>query len=128
MKFDGVLLGVGGHMHDYAKQIVLENASRKETIATLQAKTDDKGHLQYMPVVTFFAVGGQKISAGDQLKVTASYDNPDRPPSSSGRHGHRRRLLCSRRRCSFAAFRHAAKAPEHTMQDMKDMPNMSHDQ
>jgi hypothetical protein len=29
---------------------------------------------------------------------------------------------------SFTAFRHTAKVPEHTMHDMKDMPNMSHDQ
>src|SRR6266853_6049791 len=32
VKYDGVLLGVGGHMHDYGEQIVLEDLSRKETV------------------------------------------------------------------------------------------------
>src|SRR5260370_6375845 len=27
VKYDGVLLGVGGHLHDYGKQIVLEDVS-----------------------------------------------------------------------------------------------------
>jgi len=32
VKYEGILLGVGGHMHDYAKQIVLEDASKKQTM------------------------------------------------------------------------------------------------
>jgi hypothetical protein len=128
LKFDGVLLGVGGHMHDYAKQIVLENATSKETIATLQAKTDYKGHLQYMPVVTFFAVGGQKIRAGDQLRITALYDNPTGKLLRQGAMGIVVGYFVPANDASFTAFRHTAKVPEHTMHDMKDMPNMSHDQ
>jgi hypothetical protein len=40
VKYDGVLLGVGGHMHDYGRQVVLQDSSRKETVATLDAKVD----------------------------------------------------------------------------------------
>ena len=76
VKYDGILLGVGGHMHDYAKEIVLEDATRKETVATLDAKVDDHGQLLSMPVVTFFDKGGYKFAAGDQLRITATYDNP----------------------------------------------------
>ena len=75
VKYDGVLLGVGGHMHDYAKQIVLEDTSRKETVATLPAKVDDQGHLISMPTVTFFDRGGYKFVAGDILKIDATYNN-----------------------------------------------------
>jgi hypothetical protein len=75
VKYDGVLLGVGGHMHDYAKQIVLEDATRKETVATLPAKVDNQGHLISMPTVTFFDRGGYKFAAGDVLKIDATYDN-----------------------------------------------------
>jgi hypothetical protein len=131
VKFDGVLLGVGGHMHDYAKEIVLENASQKENIATLQAKTDDKGHLQYMPVVTFFATGGQKLSTGDQLKITATYDNPTGKLLRQGAMGIVVGYFVPANDAQFASFRHAAKPPVHNMHDMqnmKDMPNMSHDQ
>jgi hypothetical protein len=75
VKYSGQLLGVGGHMHDYAKQIVLQNATRKETIATLEAKLDDQGHLLSMPTVTFFDRGGYQFAADDVLKIDATYDN-----------------------------------------------------
>jgi hypothetical protein len=76
VKYDGFLLGVGGHMHDYAKEIVLEDLTRKETVATLLAKVDEKGHLLEMPVKTFYQEGGYKFAAGDQLRISATYDNP----------------------------------------------------
>jgi len=76
VKYDGVLLGVGGHMHDYAKEIVLENATRKETVATLDATVDERGRLLNMPVVMFLDKGGYKFAAGDALKITATYENP----------------------------------------------------
>ena len=41
VKYDGVLLGVGGHLHDYGRQIVLQDVSRKETVATLDTEVDD---------------------------------------------------------------------------------------
>jgi hypothetical protein len=76
LKYSGVLLGVGGHMHDYAKEIVLHNTTRNETVATLPAKVDEQGHLLSMPTVTFFDHGGYKFAAGDVLKIDAIYDNP----------------------------------------------------
>jgi hypothetical protein len=76
VKYDGVLLGVGGHLHDYGRQLVLEDTTRKETVVTLDAKVNDKGELLSIPVVTFYDKGGYKFAAGDQLKITATYDNP----------------------------------------------------
>jgi hypothetical protein len=87
VKYNGVLLGVGGHMHDYAKQITLEDTTRKETVATLDAKLDEKGQLLSMPVVTFFDRGGYKFAAGDQLRITATYDNTTGKPLPSGAMG-----------------------------------------
>ncbi len=75
VKYMGVLLGVGGHMHDYAKQLVLEDVTRKETVATLDAKVDDRGELLSMPTVLFLDRGGYKFAAGDVLRVSATYDN-----------------------------------------------------
>jgi hypothetical protein len=75
VKYSGVLLGVGGHMHDYGKQLVLEDATRKETVATLDAKVDHRGELLSMPTVLFLDRGGYKFSAGDVLKISATYDN-----------------------------------------------------
>jgi hypothetical protein len=74
-KYNGILLGVGGHMHDYAKQLTLEDVTRKETVATLEAKVDDHGELLSMPTVLFLDRGGYKFTAGDVLKISATYDN-----------------------------------------------------
>lgn len=87
VKYDGVLLGVGGHMHDYANQLILADVTRKETVATLYAKTDDKGLLQGMTVATFFDRGGYPFTAGDQLKITATYDNSTGKPLRGGAMG-----------------------------------------
>jgi hypothetical protein len=76
VKYDGVLLGVGGHLHDYGRQVVLQDASRKETVATLEAKVNEKGLLESVPVKLFLDQGGYKFSAGDILKISATYDNP----------------------------------------------------
>lgn len=75
VKYNGVLLGVGGHMHDYAKRLVLEDVTGKETIATLDAKVDENGEILSMPTVLFFDRGGYKLSAGDVLKISATYEN-----------------------------------------------------
>jgi hypothetical protein len=75
VKYNGVLLGVGGHMHDYAKQLVLEDVTRTQTVATLDAKVDEHGQLISMPTVLFLDQGGYKFAAGDELKISATYDN-----------------------------------------------------
>src|SRR5258708_13112684 len=63
-------------MHDYGRQIVLQDASSKETVATLDAKSDAQGHLESVPVKLFVQEGGYKFAKGDVLKVSATYDNP----------------------------------------------------
>ena len=76
VQYSGALLGVGGHLHDYAKGIVLRDAASRKEIANLDAKTDEQGHLLSTPVLTFYQTGGYAIKSGDKLEVTASYDNP----------------------------------------------------
>ncbi|HYL86601.1 MAG TPA: hypothetical protein VE263_20420 [Candidatus Angelobacter sp.] len=76
VKYDGVLLGVGGHLHDYGQEVVLEDTTRKETVATLDAKVNEKGHLESVPVKLFLDQGGYKFAAGDVLKISAAYNNP----------------------------------------------------
>jgi len=96
VKYSGILLGVGGHMHDYGQQLTLEvsgvarsevkvpeaETSRTEfalankQVAVLPAKVDDQGHLLNIPVVTFFQTGGYRIASGNKFTVTATYNNP----------------------------------------------------
>lgn len=75
VKYDGVLIGVGGHLHDYGRQLVLEDMTKKDTVATLDAKVDDRGRLLDTPIVMFLDKGGYRFRKGDQLKITAAYNN-----------------------------------------------------
>ncbi len=74
LDFSGLLLGVGGHMHDYGRQLELFDVTRSHTVAALKAQLDPTGKIQSMPVVRFGE--GYKLNKGDVLRVSAIYDNP----------------------------------------------------
>ena len=120
VKYDGVLLGVGGHLHDYGRQVVLEDLTRKETIATLDAKVDEKGLLASVPVKLFIQQGGYKFSAGDVLKTSAAYDNPTGKLLRDGAMGIAVGYFVPNDDSKMAALRRKTH-PAH------DMPAMSHD-
>jgi hypothetical protein len=71
----GILLGVGGHMHDYGRQLVFENVTRHQEIAVLNSQVDPQGHLLSIPVALFLDHGGYHLEKGDIIKVTAIYEN-----------------------------------------------------
>jgi hypothetical protein len=72
----GRLMGLGGHLHDYGKQLTLEDDTTHQQIADLEAKLDAEGHLISIPVVQFTEKHGLPLTKGDVMKVTAVYDNP----------------------------------------------------
>lgn len=121
VKYDGVLLGVGGHMHDYGRQIVLQDASRRETVATLDAKADEQGHLESVPVKLFVQEGGYKFAAGDVLKISATYDNPTGKLLHDGAMGIAVGYFVADDDAKMAALRRKARVAH-------DMAGMSHDQ
>ena len=120
VKYGGVLLGVGGHLHDYGKQIVLQDVSRKETVATLDAKSDAQGQLESVPVKLFVQEGGYKFSKGDVLKVSATYDNPTGKLLRDGAMGIAVGYFVPADDPKMAALRRNPKPPH-------DMAGMSHD-
>jgi hypothetical protein len=75
VNYSGVLLGVGGHLHDYGQQLVLRDATKNETVATLDARVGSNGELLGIPVAIFLQTGGYRFNKGDQLEITAKYDN-----------------------------------------------------
>jgi hypothetical protein len=113
VKYDGVLLGVGGHLHDYGREIVLQDATRKETVATLDAKSDAEGHLESVPIKLFVQEGGYKFAKGDVLKVSATYDNPTGKLLRDGAMG--------------IAVGYFAAADDAKMAALRRTPKMSHD-
>ena len=87
LRYSGVLLGVGGHMHDYGRQLELYNRTRSEDVVTLKAQLDSAGRIESMPVVLFTDRGGYKLSKGDVLRVSAIYDSPLGKPVPQGAMG-----------------------------------------
>jgi hypothetical protein len=120
VKYDGALLGVGGHMHDYGRQIVLQDVSRKETVATLDAKVDAQGRLESIPVRLFVQEGGYKFAAGDVLKVSATYDNPTGKLLRDGAMGIAVGYFVAADDAKMAELRRNSKPPH-------DMAGMTHD-
>jgi hypothetical protein len=121
VKYNGVLLGLGGHMHDYAKELVVENATRKQTLVTLDAKLDAKGQLLSIPVVTFFERHGYPLEAGDELKVVATYDNPTGKLLRDGAMGIAVGYFVALDDAALEGLRHPARSMGH------DMSGMTHD-
>src|SRR6266571_4946524 len=120
VKYDGVLLGVGGHLHDYGRQVVLQDVSHKETVATLDARVDAQGHLEAVPVKLFLQEGGYKFAANDVLKISATYDNPTGKLLREGAMGIAVGYFVPADDKKMAALRRKAK-PKH------EMTGMSHD-
>jgi hypothetical protein len=120
VKYDGVLLGVGGHLHDYGKEIVLQDMSRKETVATLDATSDAEGHLESVPVKLFVEEGGYKFAQGDVLTISATYDNPTGKLLRDGAMGIAVGYFAASDETKMAALRRNTKMPH-------DMAGMSHD-
>src|SRR4029077_16573254 len=120
VKYDGALLGVGGHLHDYGERIVLEDVSRKETVATLEAKADEHGRLKSVPIKLFVQEGGYKFAKGDVLKVSATYDNRAGKLLRDGAMGIAVGYFAPADDAKMVALRRNAKPPH-------DMAGMSHD-
>src|SRR5215470_8882190 len=120
VKYDGVFLGVGGHLHDYGRQIVLEDTSRNETVATMDAKVNERALLESVPVRLFIEQGGYKFSAGDVLKTSAMYDNPTGKLLREGAMGIAVGYFVPADDSKMAALR---RDTHH----VHDMPGMSHD-
>ncbi|HET9995692.1 MAG TPA: hypothetical protein VFQ18_09805 [Candidatus Acidoferrum sp.] len=120
VKYNGVLLGVGGHLHDYGRQVVLQDVSRNETVATLDAQVDAQGHLESVPVKLFVQEDGYKFGAGDVLKISATYENPTGKLLRDGAMGIAVGYFVPADDAQMTALRRKPPAPQ-------DMAGMSHD-
>jgi len=74
--YSGKLLGVGGHIHDYGRELRLESLTRNEQITALKTVLDSEGRFLSIPTIVFPQPRGYRLDSGDTVKVTAVYDNP----------------------------------------------------
>lgn len=74
----GRLLAVGGHLHDYAKFVRLEDAETGKVLIDLTARTDSTGRLKRVDRKYLAITGpGLRLKANHRYRVRADYDNPN---------------------------------------------------
>lgn len=84
----GRLLGVGGHLHDYARELILEDLETGRTVVRLGARLDRGGKLISVERRLYGARGdGLALRGGRRYRITARYDNPTGATIPSGAMG-----------------------------------------
>lgn len=82
---DARLLALGGHLHDYGKELRLEDAATGEVLWSTEPVTEGPHHVVEVPVSELWMKGGIKVEAGKDYRVVAVYQNPlDHPSPHAG--------------------------------------------
>lgn len=77
LPISGRFRGMGGHMHDYAREIRLEDVETNRVLVRLGAKLSGDGKILGMTRTKFiFTRGGLRLTASRRYRIVAVYDNP----------------------------------------------------
>lgn len=77
MPLGGSMLAIGGHVHDYAVSVRLEDAENGKTLVRLTTTRTADGHLVSLGKRVFgFHEEGLSLLANHRYRVVAEYDNP----------------------------------------------------
>jgi len=74
----GTLVGIGGHVHDYARHLVFRDSTTGQVFWHGVPRTDADGEVVSMPVKKFYSLTslGVKLDPTHRYQVTVVYDNP----------------------------------------------------
>jgi hypothetical protein len=74
----GYILGFGGHVHDYATELELEDATTGRVLWRQKPVKDSSGHVLSLPITKFYRWYrlGLRIEQSHRYRVTVRYDNP----------------------------------------------------
>jgi len=72
----GRILGLGGHVHRYGKELRLENATTGEVLWRTTPEIDASGAVVRVPYDIFLSSGGISVSVDDEYRFVATYENP----------------------------------------------------
>ena len=73
----GRIRSMGGHMHDYAKEIRLEDVATGEVLVRLEARSGRDGSVEGMERTNFLLRRkGRRLSANRRYRIVAVYNNP----------------------------------------------------
>lgn len=73
---DGRVLGVGGHLHRYGTELVLEDVAARRVLVRLRPITAADGSIQDVERRRFVWRLGIPLRQGRTYRITARYDNP----------------------------------------------------
>ena len=116
MPVDGRVLGVSGHMHDYAVALRLEDVATGKVIIRLPVRTDSVGKILNVPIKYYGIMGdGLRLYGGKRYRLVAVYNNPT-ATTQSGAMAHLDGLLSPTKISAWPAV----GSPEMAYQDAPD--------
>jgi hypothetical protein len=73
----GRMLAAGGHLHDYATELRLEEVATGRVLVRLVPSRDAQGHVSEVPQKLFGVNGaGRRLKGGIRYRLVSVYDNP----------------------------------------------------
>lgn len=82
---DARILAIGGHLHDYAVELRLEDVTAGEIVWRAEPETRGSHQVVGVPVEHLWWRGGRKLHADHRYRVSVVYRNPtDRPAPHGG--------------------------------------------
>lgn len=77
----GRLIGIGGHLHDFGKELRIEDAATGRVLARVVARRTADGHVTSVSHALFGVLGrGPHLVPGHTYRLVAAYDDPARKP------------------------------------------------
>ena len=81
---EGRILGIGGHLHDYAKALRLEDVTEGKVIWEAETEYTDEGRLKGVSESLLWMSGGIKVSPDHMYRIYVEYENPMPHPTPDG--------------------------------------------
>jgi hypothetical protein len=73
---DARILGIGGHVHDYATELRLEDATSGEILWRAEPIYNEEGRMVGVPSSKFILQLGKKIYKDREYRIVVEYENP----------------------------------------------------
>jgi len=81
---EGRILGIGGHLHDYAKVLRLEDVTADRVLWEAEPEYNDEGRLVGVSDSRLWLTGGIKVTPDHVYRIHVEYENPMSHPAPDG--------------------------------------------
>jgi len=123
---DGRLLAVGGHVHDYADWIRLEDVTTGKVVWDTEPTVDEEGRVSGVPTGKLWWRGGARIHADHVYRISVQYTNPLDVPAPDGAMGALGGVILADR-SRWPAFDREDEAYATDLRNTLEKPNEAHD-